>query len=167
MAQSTSAPAVAVPTNAGSNKSVPAPAVAVPAGVKKWLVLGLIFVAVVSFIALIASIARDKDPGQKQAEKAAARLEEGCTKSRPCTLLQYADGSTEKVHMKGGISLCVDDSFFMNLPRLGYATSYQGGAEMRPGCTTVSCKLDTFWFTPEAGVNVPKYWFVPEGASRC
>ena len=100
------------------------------------------------------------------APKAAMRSEEGCTKLNPCTPLRRADGSTEKVHMKGETSLCVDDSFFANLPRLGYVTSYQG-TEKNPGCTTVSCKSDTFWFTPQAGVPVPKYWYVAEGSTKC
>lgn len=61
----------AVPPNAeGSNKSVPAPVVAVPAGVKKWLSLAMVTVAIVTTVAIIASVARSgsSEPKSKQAE---------------------------------------------------------------------------------------------------
>jgi len=99
-------------------------------------------------------------------ESTTQRAGDECMKKEPCTPFLEANGLTEKVRMKEGRSLCFDDSFFENLPRLGYKTSYQGTAE-DPGCTTVSCKMDAFWFEPEAGIRVPKYWYVPEGSPRC
>lgn len=109
----------------------------------------------------------EKSPSaQVQQRQAVVRESDDCAKKEPCTPFLEANGLTEKVRMKGGRSLCFDDSFFTNLSRLGYKTSYQGTAE-DPGCTTVSCKMDTFWFEPEAGIRVPKYWYVPEGSPRC
>jgi hypothetical protein len=107
----------------------------------------------------------------KSAQRAMAAqvppVPEECTGSKPCSPVQKADGSTEKTIVKEGRSVCFESSFYSNLPRLGYVTSYKGEPEMKPGCTTASCRVDTFWFAPEAGVPVPKYWFVPEGSSRC
>lgn len=89
-----------------------------------------------------------------------------CTSFERCTPILSADGSTELVRTKEGRSLCFDSSFATNLPRLGYV-SYYKGVETAPGCTATSCKSDSFRFKPEAGVRLPKYWFVPEGSAQC
>ena len=128
-----------------------------------WVTSGVV---VLLFIVL-PFIGRVNEPPKPVRSAATLPSPEACTKSRPCAPLQQADGSTEEVLTPVGKSLCFDDSFFANVSRLGYATSYQGGTEMSPGCTTVSCKMDSFRFTPQPGVGVPKYWFVREGASRC
>ena len=128
-----------------------------------WVTSGVVVLLfiVLPFIGLV------NEPPKPVRSAATLPSPEACTKSRPCAPLQQADGSTEEVLTPVGKSLCFDDSFFANVSRLGYATSYQGGTEMSPGCTTVSCKMDSFRFTPQPGVGVPKYWFVREGASRC
>ncbi len=153
------------PANAGGNKSVPAPVITVSMSIRRWFLLVIIALAVLGGIARIASVVRS---GHQQSVMLGTVAPIGeCTKSSPCIPFKETDGPTKKVALKEGRSLCFDSSFFKNLPRLGYATSYEGGPEMKPGCTTASCTMDTFWFTPEAGVNLPKYWFVPEGSSQC
>ena len=89
-----------------------------------------------------------------------------CTSFERCTPILRADGSTEPISTKEGRSLCFDSSFATNLSRLGYV-SYYKGVETAPGCTTTSCKSDSFRFKPEAGVRLPEYWFVPEGSAQC
>lgn len=62
MANKTTPATTVIPPNAGgSNKSTPAPKVAVPAGIKKWLWLAAVAVAVIVGIALlVASVKRDR-----------------------------------------------------------------------------------------------------------
>lgn len=96
----------------------------------------------------------------------ATQLPVTCTSFERCTPILRADGTTELVRMKEGRSLCFDSSFAENLSRLGYVTSYKG-VETASACTAASCKMDSFRFTPESGVRLPEYWFVPEGSAHC
>lgn len=93
---------------------------------------------------------------------------EECTKLRPCS-------SLGTVSVLEGKRVCFEPSFWDNLEKLGYMTSYRGEPETRYTCTREQAiagtcgkgAFDTFRFTPETGVSVPKHWFVPEGVSRC
>ncbi len=110
--------------------------------------------------------------GQKPAEQ---RQRADCTPKHPCPLGVLADGSTERVAVQPGKSVCFDPSFYNDLDRLRFMTSYRGRPEVKYGCTkeqvlAQTCKgtvFDSFRFIPEAGVDVPQYWFVPEGTTRC
>ncbi|MBU6388673.1 hypothetical protein KGQ72_02285 [Patescibacteria group bacterium] len=92
-----------------------------------------------------------------------------------CTSIHPCDGSTERVSIPKGKRVCFDDSFWDNLDRLGYTTSYQGGPEKKYGCTREQvisgvCHErtgDTFRFIPAKGVQPPRYWFTDEGGSEC
>ena len=163
---------VAAPTQTEPDTlSAPAVTGTVSPAVKGWTTAILICVGFVSCTGKMMSIHRQPDeppsPQQQQQKQAVVAAEEVCTKTRPCSPIQQVDGSTTVVKTKEGTSLCFDSSFFTNLSRLGYTTSYQGGTEMKPGCTTQSCSLDSFRFTPEEGVPLPNYWFVPEGSKQC
>lgn len=169
------------PVNAGgSNKSTPSPKVGVPASLKKWLWLGVIVVTIVIIIALIASIKRDHDrqklleQKQQAAVNAPQRADGDCTYSRPCASVLRPDGSTEKVSIKAG-QVCFEASFWDNLERLGFMTSYLGGEETKYTCTreqviagTCNQRIkDTFRFVPDPGVPIPKYWTVDKDEPNC
>ncbi|MEK7515897.1 MAG: hypothetical protein AAB555_03190, partial [Patescibacteria group bacterium] len=70
-----------------------------------------------------------------------------------------ADGSTERVQIKTETSVCFSPRLSSDAQRFGIKTSYRGEASSNG-------TADTFWFVPEKGVSLPKYWFVPEG-SKC
>jgi len=107
-----------------------------------------------------------------EAEQSQAKIDaasEKCPASHPCL------GSTEKVTIPKGQRVCFDESFWDNLGRLGYTTSYQGGFEKKYGCTrdqVISgvCHErtgDSFRFIPEKGVRLPNHWFVDEDGTQC
>ncbi len=174
MAKPTPAPAT-TPTNAGnSNKSTPTPTVAAPKNVTKWVLLAVVAFAVIVGIALlVSSVKRDRaEKAQKSAQalsqqQSAVVPVKECTKSNPCT-------PTGVVLGKPGYSLCWDPSFWENLPKLGYHTS-RNGVEKKYTCTReqvmagncTQTAMDSFRFDPESGVDLPKYWFVREGATQC
>jgi hypothetical protein len=87
-----------------------------------------------------------------------------CTTESPCSALVTATGATEKVGIPQGKTTCFDPEFWTDLPKLGYRTSFKG-RDGPMGDTSVSA--DTFWFEPQAGVPVPRHWFVPEGSTQC
>lgn len=99
-------------------------------------------------------------PAPAPRARSPVRAVEVCTEEKPCTLRLLADGSTEKVRRREGTYLCFDRSFYTNFEQLGFVSSYNG-VETSPGCRSASCNLDTFWFTPEEEVDLPKYWDVP------
>lgn len=86
----------------------------------------------------------------------------GCNSASPCTLVVRTDGSTKKERIPQGKSVCFEPYFWSNIQQLGYKTSYKGGTESGTGVSA-----DTFWFVPEAGTKVPRYWFVPIGTQQC
>ena len=94
----------------------------------------------------------------QQVQKIASQ---GCTSASPCTLA-LKNGSTDRTNIPQGKSVCFEPFFWNNIQQFGYKTSYKGGPE---GGTGVSA--DTFWFVPEAGINVPRYWFIQEGSTHC
>jgi hypothetical protein len=104
-----------------------------------------------------AQESQSKKPSTPQ--RATRSDSEGCSKSHPCT------ASTEKVTIPERKTVCFGAPFPDE--RLGYITSYKGGSEMKPGCTTASCVMDTFRFESQRGLDMPKYWLVPEGSSQC
>ncbi len=103
-------------------------------------------------------------------------VQEQAAQSAACTATRHCD-SVEKVAttIPEGHRVCFDPSFWENLPRLGYMTSYKGGPEKAYGCTrdqviagTCSERMgDTFRFIPEKDVPLPAHWFVGEGGSTC
>jgi hypothetical protein len=52
---------------------------------------------------------------------------------------------------------------FVKYQQLGYTTSYNGVVK-KPGCDDASCAVDTYWFSPEPRVKIPKLIIVPEGS---
>ncbi len=121
----------------------------------------------------IAEVQSQSERKPKQQQHATSAKE--CAKSHPCALSKQEDGSTEKVTVPEGKQVCFDSSSWDNRSRLGYRTSYQGGPEEEHTCTkeqviSGAChepRSDAFRFVPEAGVIIPRYWFVPEGATQC
>lgn len=103
------------------------------------------------------------------------RQEHDCTSQKPCVSVIKTDGSTEKVNIPTGKSICFEASSWDNRPKLGYTTSYKGGNPVKHTCTrrqvdAGTCseeRSDTFWFVPEPGISIPKHWFVQEGAKQC
>lgn len=151
----------------------------VPSGIKSWVVPTLVIIAIVVGLGRIASIARSPDSPTEQQKQAAIRvapaLVEDCNKSHSCTLLQRPDGSTVSVSIEAGKRVCFDPSFWTNLPRLGFITSFQGGRETRYACTigqvtAGTCDMtvfDTFRFIPEGNVPLPRYWFTRDSGTVC
>lgn len=103
----------------------------------------------------------------------APRTEKGCTPSSPCELRVKSDGFTETVRVPVGRNICFEPTFWIDLPKLGYRTSYRGGEEKVYGCTreTVlagTCREvfgDAFRFKPEKGTLLPRYWFISESGN--
>lgn len=79
---------------------------------------------------------------------------------------------SEKVLVPKGMKVCFDETFWDNLPQLGFST-YKGNVESAYTCTETqviagacSQRMGTaFRFTPKGGERIPKYWFQPEGAA--
>jgi hypothetical protein len=94
-----------------------------------------------------------------------------CTKAHHCILREQDDGSTERVSVPKGKTLCLDGSSWDNRDKLGLRSTYQGGPEVVHTCTrgqvmSGTCRepnLDSFRFVPKEEVRIPRYWFVPEG----
>lgn len=101
-----------------------------------------------------------EEPGQRRPAKAATAP--NCTSASSCTHVRSPDGMTKKVSIPNGKSVCHDPEFWANLPRLGFKTTFKGGPERG-----VDVPADTFWYEPEPGVSIPRYWFVPEGSTTC
>lgn len=156
--------------------STTAGSVAAPLRTRLWLTrLGFILTSVVTASLLMWQLMAYKSapkvtpPPPQQVQQVASIAE--CTATSPCTPTMKSDGSTEPVKIKDGERVCFDHSFWDNLPRLGYMTSYRGGAEKRYGCTreqvisgTCNERMgDTFRFVPEPGVSIPKHWFATSG----
>ena len=84
------------------------------------------------------------------------------------TLHVRTDGSTKIVSVPDGKNVCFETSFWMNLSRLGYRTSDGVGPEKPYTCTeeevvSNTCHErigNTFQFTPQKGVPLPRYWFM-------
>ncbi len=84
------------------------------------------------------------------------------------TLHVRADGSTKVISVPNGKNVCFGTSFWMNLSRLGYRTSDGVGSERPYTCTkeevvSNTCHErigNTFQFTPQKGVHLPRYWFM-------
>jgi hypothetical protein len=116
----------------------------------------------------------EKQPEQRQPTANASLHQRpaltDCTAHQPCSLTVQKNGSTEMVSIPPGKDACFDLSFWGNIGRLGYKTSYRG-IETEYRCTreqvlSGACTkqvMDSFRFTPEAGVEVPRHWFVPLG----
>lgn len=79
---------------------------------------------------------------------------------------------SEKVLVPKGKKVCFDDTFWDNLPQLGFNT-YKGNVESAYTCTEAqviagvcSQRMGTaFRFTPKGGERIPKYWFKKEGTA--
>lgn len=76
-----------------------------------------------------------------------------------CTPRLLASGSTERVYV-GRWDVCWDNNI-RKLPQLNLKVSQRG---VEKSCTSLPCgTFDTFWFTPEKGVEVPSHQFIPGG----
>ena len=79
---------------------------------------------------------------------------------------------SEKVLVPKGKTVCFDDTFWDNLPQLGFST-YKGNVESAYMCTEAQViagvcnqRMGTaFRFIPKGGERIPKYWFQPEGTA--
>lgn len=77
----------------------------------------------------------------------------------------------EKVLIPEGKLVCFDDSFWDNLPQLGFST-YKGNVESAYTCTEAqviagACNQrigSAFRFNPKGETRIPKYWFQKKGA---
>lgn len=119
------------------------------------VLIGFMLFAIVPLVHLFWG---EKSPSQ-QAQQI---VPQECTSASPCTLTLGTDGSSERVHIPQGKSVCFEPYFWNSVQRLGYKTSYKGGME---GGTGVPA--DTFRFVPESEATVPRYWFVQEGTTQC
>ena len=112
----------------------------------------------------------------KPVASAVSQMQRQCTARQPCAL-EESDGSTDRVPVPPGKTVCFEKSFWEDLPRLGYRISYQGGVERQYSCTPAqaasggvcnsSGSFDVFRFVPETGTRLPKYWFAPIGTRQC
>lgn len=76
----------------------------------------------------------------------------------------------EKVLIPEGKLVCFDDSFWDNLPQLGFST-YKGNVESAYMCTEAQviagvCNQrigSAFRFNPKGETRIPKYWFQKKG----
>lgn len=103
--------------------------------------------------------------------QAAISAPQECSKVHHCVLREQDDGSTERVSVPKGKTLCLDGSSWNNRDKLGLRSTYQGGPEVVHTCTrdqvvSGTCRepnLDSFRFVPKEEVRIPRYWFVLEG----
>lgn len=99
----------------------------------------------------------EKKMALSQTRQTITQAPQECTSANPC-----APTVGNVVHVPQGKSVCFEPFFWSNIQRLGVRTSYKGGSES--GYNSIA---DSFRFVPETGVILPKYWFVPEGSSKC
>ncbi len=116
-----------------------------------------------------------EEQAEQEAKQEKEELAARCFSTAPCSLVLQSDGITEPVAVPPGKNTCFDPSFWKNLDSLGYQTSYRGSAYASFLCTreqvvsrTCDVKFyDHFRFTPQDGVSLPTYWFIPAGTRKC
>jgi len=126
----------------------------------QWIPIGM-FAALFVFLPIVHAIWGDDGPVQtftKRQPVVAGR----CTSAQPCAPASQGNGSTVPVAIPEGSALCHDPEFWTDLPRLGFKTTFKNGP-----VRGVGVPADSFWYEPQPGVSIPRYWFVPEGTKQC
>jgi hypothetical protein len=133
--------------------------------------------AIALIVTILVVIARGMD-SPKSASPAKSQVPTSAThptmvygqecNGQPMIPVLLPDGSTEPVLVSEVCWVCRDPSFWEDLPRLGYRTSYKGGMEdHHTRKATGKIVYDKFRYIPEPGTRIPRHWFVPLGTNQC
>ena len=98
------------------------------------------------------------------------RIPQDCTPQSPCVWT-----GTASVLIPYKRSLCFEEGFWDELPRMGFMVTNENGVMVPYLCTKQqarngTCRQSNFWafkLSPQPGYPPPKFWLVPYGSKGC